>query len=107
MVVEMRVIHDLRHCPQRVAPRIDLLMRGSIPVVVEEGRAKLVRDLIADGILQELRRQSGIEPHVYKSEYFLLLPRARSTGYFSVLISSLRRADSMRSTSSLSASRTK
>ena len=73
VVVELRLLEHHRRRPQRVLPRLHLVRRRVVAVVVEERGAQALGDLVVGGVLDEVGGPAGVEAH---QGAFRLLPRA-------------------------------
>jgi len=56
-------LEDLGDGAEGVAPGVDLAGGGLVAEVVEEGVLELAGDLVADGVVDEVAGEAGVEAH--------------------------------------------
>src|SRR5687768_10210923 len=82
MIVQVCELNHLGHRAQRISPSRYFRLCGRIAIVFEERLGELSGDLVPHRVLDKGHRHPGVEAHSQSSVYFLLDPRAFSTGYF-------------------------
>jgi hypothetical protein len=55
VVIEVRVLKDIRECPQRISPSPFLRIRRGEPEIIEKRLGELLGYLVKDVVLNELR----------------------------------------------------
>jgi hypothetical protein len=63
VVVELRVVQDLRHGAQGVPPGVDLGGRGVEPELPEERVLELFGDAVVHAVADEVGREAGVKLH--------------------------------------------